>query len=423
MGLKIKVSSLFEQILLLIVFVLVFLYDAFVEFFGFLDELIALISFVVIFFFILKGKLRFFRKEYYIILFLGIIMIIGFLSNLLAYTNDHLTNLKAIFADFIIFFKAFVIYIAVRLLSDKFDARVVLIKIAKYARVVFYLLLAIIVFDIIFNYFPKESRYDFRSLKLFFKHGSRYAFAFAFIFLVLLPKHYKNNKALLFFVLIVGTFSLRVKFFGFIGLTLIIIFYGKRLFKIPKLYFLSFLGVLCLFLIWLFRFQIDLYFTFDSIDDAWSRAIILYYSFSIGNDFFPVGTGFGTYSSYYSGHYYSWVYDLYGISNVYGIKREYWNFVADQYWPMVLGQFGYLGLFSMAMVIYNYFTFFLDKIKANRNNENYYYFLTAILGLLMLLIDSTSDAIFTQQRAVVMFIYFALIVNTIDTKNESTSNK
>jgi len=77
----------------------------------------------------------------------------------------------------------------------------------------------------------------------------------------------------------------------------------------------------------------------------------------------------------------------------------------------------------MIMVIYNYFTFFLDKIKANRNNETYYYFLTAILGLLMLLIDSTSDAIFTQQRAVVMFIYFALIVNTIDTKYESTSNK
>jgi len=238
-----------------------------------------------------------------------------------------------------------------------------------------------------------------------------------------LPKHYKNNKRLLLLILIVGTFSLRVKYFGFVGFTIIILLYGKRLFKIPKLYFLSFIAVFSFFLIWLFRFQIDKYFTFDSLEDAWSRAIVLYYSYIIGNDFFPLGTGFGSYCSYYSGYYYSWVYDSYGINNVYGISRKYWKFVADQYWPMVLGQFGYIGLFSMIMVIYNYFTFFLDKIKANRNNESYYYLLTAILGLLMLLIDSTSDAIFTQQRAVAMFIYFALIVNTIDFKHESITNK
>jgi len=88
------------------------------------------------------------------------------------------------------------------------------------------------------------------------------------------------------------------------------------------------------------------------------------------------------------------------------IKREYWKFVADQYWPMILGQFGYLGLLSMALVIYHYLTFFITNIKANINNAKYYYFLSAILGLLLLLIDSTSDAIFSQQRGVVMFIKF-----------------
>jgi len=298
MGLKIKVSSIFEQTLLILVFILVFLYDAFVGVFGFIDELVALLSFLVIFFFILKGKLNFFRKEYYIILFLGVLMITGLLSNLLAYSNNHITALKAIFADFIIFFKAFVIYIAIRLLSNKFDANKILFKIARYARIVFYLLVVVLVFDAIFKYFPIESRYGIRSFELFFNHESRYAFAFAFIFLVLLPQHYKNNKGLLLFVLLIGALSLRIKYLGFVALTLIIVFYGKRLFKIPKLYFLSFLGILSLLLIWLFRFQIDLYFSFESLDDAWSRAVILYYSYIIGNDFFPVGTGFGTYSSY-----------------------------------------------------------------------------------------------------------------------------
>jgi len=358
MKLTIRVSSLFEQSLLILVFTLVFLYDAFAGTIGFLDELTGLISFLVIFFFIIKGKLRFFRKEYYIILFLGTIMIIGLASNISAHNNNNITDGRAIFADFIIFNKAFITYIAIRLSSKYFNANTVLTKISKYAELVFYILVIIVIADLIFNIFPKAERYGFDSLMLFFKHASRYAFAFSFIFLTLLPTHYQKNKGLLFLVLIIGAFSLRIKYFGFVGLTLIIIFYGKRLFKIPKLYFLFFLIVLFLFLIWLFRFQIELYFSFDSLEDAWSRAVILYYSFIIGNDFFPLGTGFGTYSSYYSGYYYSWVYDLYEINNVYGISRRYWKFVADQYWPMVLGQFGYLGLISMVMVIYNYFTYF-----------------------------------------------------------------
>ncbi len=103
---------------------------------------------------------------------------------------------------------------------------------------------------------------------------------------------------------------------------------------------------------------------------------------------------------------------------MYGISRRHWKFVADQYWPMVLGQFGYLGLLSMFLIIYNFLTLFLTQIKASKNSIKYYYFLSAILGLLLLIIDSTSDAIFTQNRAVVMFIYFALVMNTTNQNNK-----
>ncbi len=419
MRLTVKISKILEQGLLLIILVLVFLYDVFVGALGFLDEFVGLLSLLTLIFFItVKGKIKLFRNEYYIVLLLGVIMIIGLLSNFFAYRNGYKTEGVAIIGDFIVFYKAFMAYIAIRLLSYSFDANRVLKKVSKYTKLIFYLLVIFIIIDFIFKIYPHQPRYGIYSIELFFKHPSRYAFSFAFIFLVLLPEHYKNNKSLLYAVLFFGLLSLRVKYFGFVVLAIFFMFYGKRLFTIPKIYFLSTISSIGLIIVWLFWNQLDMYFSFDSIEDAWSRAVILYYSFIIGNDFFPLGSGFGTYSSYFSGLYYSWVYDLYGINNVYGISKTYWSFIADQYWPMVLGQFGYLGLLSMAFVIYHYLTLFIKNIKANINNTKYYYFLSAILGLMLLLINSTADAIFTQQRAVVMFVYFALVINTTTKKYE-----
>jgi hypothetical protein len=350
-------------------------------------------------------------------------MIIGLLSNFSSFLNGYKTAGIAIIGDFINFYKAFIAYLAIRLLSNSFDSNKVLKTVLKYTKLIFYLLVVFVIIDFMFKIFPQRPRYGIYSFELFFQHASRYGFAFSFIFLVLLPKYYKKNKSFLFFILIVGMLCLRVKYFGFATLSIIFMLYGKRLFKIPKLYFLSTICSIALIFVWLFWDQLEMYFTFETIEDAWSRAIILYYSFIIGNDFFPLGTGFGTYASFYSGLHYSWVYDLYGIDKVYGISRLHWKFVADQYWPMVLGQFGYFGLLGMALVIYHYLTLFIANIKTNINNSKYYYFLSAILGLLLLLIDSTSDAIFSQQRGVVMFIYFALVVNTTNGNYENTPNK
>tara|TARA_R110002050_G_scaffold274787_1_gene419344 strand:- start:5111 stop:6373 length:1263 start_codon:yes stop_codon:yes gene_type:complete len=419
MRLRVKFSTILEQSIFLLILSLVFLYDAFDNSLGFLDELFALFSLLVLLYFIfIKQRMKLYRSEYYILSLLGIITIIGLLSNYHSYQNGNQTSGAAIFGDLVTFNKAFVSYIGVRLLSKYFNSNKVLNSITKYIELIFYILSFIIVLDFIFKFFPQPPRYGVYSFQLFFKHPSRFGFAFTFIFLALLPKYYKDRKSILVFVLLLGMLSLRVKYIGFGFLTVVFMFYGKRLFKIPKAYFLWIVVSLALIMLWLFWDTFQMYFTFKSINTAWSRAIVLYYSFIIGNDFFPLGSGFGTYSSYYSGVYYSWVYDSYKISKVYGISRIYPNFIADQYWPMVLGQFGYFGLLCMVGIIYQYFKLFLTNIKFYVKSEKYYYFLSIILGLLLLLVDSTSDAIFSQQRGVVMFIYFALVVNTVDERHE-----
>jgi O-antigen ligase len=76
---------------------------------------------------------------------------------------------------------------------------------------------------------------------------------------------------------------------------------------------------------------------------------------------------------------------------------------------MVLGQFGYLGLFSYLGIVYFFFTLFLKQIKNKFNTTNFRY--VPLLGLILLLIDSSSDSIFTQSRAVAIFMIFALFTN------------
>ena len=421
MSVKIKISSLVETTLVFFILSLVFLYDVFNSVLSSLDELLGLVSFLVILYYVIvKTKIKLYRQEYYILLFLIIVAIVGLTSNLMTINKGYSTSVIAIIGDSINFFKAFITYFGIRFLSHKFNSKNVINRLSTSSVTIFWLLFTIIIIDLIFIIYPQPSRFGITSLQLFFQHPSRYGFAFIFIFLMLLPRYVYKKKTILIFIIIIGALSFRVKYLGFLLVTIFFTFYGKRLFKFSKKYFFIITSIVGLFSVWLFWDWIDMYFTFDNLETAWSRAVLLYYSAIIANDFYPFGTGFGTYSSFYSGLHYSWVYDHYGISKVYGISREYWPYLSDQYWPLVLGEFGYIGLISMFGVIISYISLFFNKAKESLYTNKYYYFISIILGMLMLLIDSTSDSIFTQQRAVVLFSYFALVINY---SNESSNSK
>ena len=406
-----------ESVIVFSVLLLVFFYDAFNNFLGYYDELIAFISITVIISVVFfNQKVKLFRSEIYISVLLLFIMVIGLLSNYHSYKSGHFTNKIALIGDFINFFKAFAAYFGIRFLSNNINSERILNKLSIYSKVGFYILLIFLIIDIIFKIYPQYSRYGIRSYQLFFTHTSRFSFAFSFIFLLLFLKNSKNIKWFLLFVLSFGLFSLRVKFFAFYLIALLIMFYGKELMRIPRKTLLTVLGFFLAIIALIFRDQLVMYF---SIDSGWSRSVILMNSIKIGNDFFPFGTGFGTYSSYFSGKYYSWVYEHYGIDHVYGISKTYWGFITDQFWPMVLGQFGYLGLFAFMMIIYEYIMLFVINLKRSLNLKQKKLMYVSILGMLLSLIDSSSDAIFTQNRGVVMFMLFGLLINSYKSYNET----
>ena len=81
---------------------------------------------------------------------------------------------------------------------------------------------------------------------------------------------------------------------------------------------------------------------------------------------FPLGTGFGTFASWVSGVYYSPIYTLYGINNVWGLTKEWPGLVSDVFWPMIIAQNGFIGLGLYIFIIYNLFKIVLQCSKSDK---------------------------------------------------------
>ncbi len=398
---------IFKKILLLLFFTLVFLYDYFVTYISFIDELVAVLFIGSILF---VRKIKLLKLEITILGLLIFVLILGLLSNLM---TEKTIVYKAIVLDILSFYKAFIAYFGVRIFFRDISWVSLYPSLKKLAQISFFVLLVFILMDLVFHVFPKASRFGIKSLELFFTHPSRLSFAISFIFIILYPYYINKWKTVLVFILIVGMVTLRVKYFGFVFIMLFFIFYKNIIARVNVKYIYTFIALLPIALFFIFKEWILFYFSDEAIKLGWSRAVLLKHGFVISYDFFPLGTGFGSYGSFFSGPNYSWVYQHYDIHKVWGIMPKYHQFIADQYWPMVLGQFGVFGLLAMLGVIVSFISILLSFFKAQNDVFLKNTIIAGLLGLIVLLIDSSSDAIFSQNRGVVIFMLIALVINAV----------
>ena len=94
----------------------------------------------------------------------------------------------------------------------------------------------------------------------------------------------------------------------------------------------------------------------------------------------------------------------YNISTTWGISPDFYEFIADTFWPMIIGQFGVLGL-----GIYIYILLRIYKNIINNDNLDYYF--GQILALLYLIILSIAEASFSGPIVVVYMALIAVLGN------------
>lgn len=317
------------------------------------DESFTIVSIVyIIFAFAIHKKIPLFIRPAFVSWLC--LIIIGIISTLIFRIQPLFTDLIDLLAcsKFFAFFIAFSIY-----WENRTDYNW-LIRINSIIRIIV-IILSILLFINIFivQLFPiADFRFGINSQQLFFGHPANLADVGLYSFVILLVNQSKNRNNIFFmlFASLIVITTMRDKQIAALTLGWISYIYFYK-FNLRSKIFLLVISVLGAFYIG--YDSLDLYYGNNSIETA--RGAMTTTGIDIANQIFPLGYGFGSFGSGASVNPYSQLYYKYNLSQIYGLSPlnlSNLNFANDAFWPVVFGQFGWLGF---AVIIY----FFLYLIK------------------------------------------------------------
>ncbi|GAL24252.1 oligosaccharide repeat unit polymerase Wzy [Vibrio variabilis] len=183
-----------------------------------------------------------------------------------------------------------------------------------------------------------------------------------------------------------------------------------------KVFLVCLVSTMIMFLVFIFEEQMSFLLNqtltnYNFFSDSYSgpRVALSQVSISIANDFFPFGSGLGTFGSWMSRVNYSPLYHEYGLSSFWGLSPDDSRFATDTYWPMIIAELGYIGtvlilLLTLKLLGRLYF-------QARRNDGRDYVSLVAFLSLLGVFIESISSP--ALSRSPQIFIVMIIVAGAI----------
>jgi len=219
----------------------------------------------------------------------------------------------------------------------------------------------------------------------------------------------KNKSSILIFYLIItlGLFCTRSKYYGEFVFSIICIQFISSKVRVSIKYIMGGI-VACVLIIFATWTKFNNYFVEGLDNEEIARPVLYHTSINIMNDFFPLGSGYGSFAEDASRKYYSPVYDMYGISGVYGLSRDYDAFVADTFFPVIIGQFGLIGI-----VLFISFWLFIIK-RVNRFYVTKKYKLDyniCLIIIVTIIIESIAGPMFVSFTGIPYLFLLALIVS------------
>ncbi len=301
------------------------------------------------------------------------------------------------------------------------------------ARLIVFFIFILFLVDRALNIWPAEVRYGIKSVILFYHHMTYLAGAMAFIVVLLTIFYQKKNLPYIAMALVIIAFTLRSKaivaVLAYIAMFVFFVVLKQKL----KLWFLAVLGIAGITIAWP---KISFYFI--ELAGHSARSVFLITSLLIMKEYFPIGTGFGTFGSAeaaknYSPVYYKYNFHLnYELRNVNDletalelIKNNEWlsaqyannpnfiygqNFMSDHFWPIIFGQTGVIGT-VMFLVILCYFAYKCLKLY----EYNLYSYVGVMFVFVYILISSIAEPAFHNAVAIPL----AIAVGIVFCKSES----
>lgn len=369
------------------------------------DEIVAFLCAVFLFFHVVKvGLPKQYIKEFGLFL---IFIVVGFISTVL----NGLQPFNAVIEDVVNCSKFVLTYLGLSFIYKSYDSKKILMTIQKISTCLVYLLFGLTVLDIVFPHllFTNTSfRYGVHAVHLFYYHPAVLAQVMVLLISVLSfePQKVKNIVALKIMCLMILAATLRSKAFGFICFYLFLWGYEKLNHKKTRIV-LAFLMIAAVGFV--STGNISRYYGNGNS----ARATLTADSLNIANENIPIGLGFGMFASASAAKYYSPVYKKLGYSIRYGMGYVNTNYLTDSFWPVLLGQFGYLGtLLYIGIII----TVTLRCIRIAQKDKNAAIAELSLIGYL--LISSTAATAFFNPISIPTAFLIVLGLKTYDVKGK-----
>ncbi len=249
-----------------------------------------------------------------------------------------------------------------------------------------------------------EVRMGMRSYRFFFNNPGNFSKIFYFFIPILSADLYYRKSLSKKIFIAMGLFlwmsTLRSRAIAFALCYIVFSFcffkIRKESYKMKPIQMMP-LGAMALVLGWK---QMIYYFQ----NESQTRHQLLKYGIITMREYFPIGAGFGTYGSDVAIQEYSMLYSRYGFEEIYGMGRVHTHFLNDNYWPMIMGQFGMIGLLLVCAILYKFYRF---NLRITGENKCFYFATLLMAGFL--LASSIASKSYSEYSMMPVFILHGIL--------------
>ncbi len=218
----------------------------------------------------------------------------------------------------------------------------------------------------------------------------------------LFTKKTSFNKYIALALVLTGMLAPKFKFMGEVVCFVAFVFFLKKQlnFKSPKtVVFSAILVCVVLFVAWT---RFDAYYVTGLYNEDMARPMTYRTSLKILWDYFPFGSGMGSFACNGAWKYYSPLYYEYNLNKIWGLD-EAGGFICDAYYP-TLAQFGIVGVFFFCW-------FWKRRLKELCNIADMRYYHVALITFCCLAIEQTADSSWLSGKGMGYCMLLGLCLN------------
>ena len=223
----------------------------------------------------------------------------------------------------------------------------------------------------------------------------------------LFTEHTKRNRNIAIFLMLLGLASGKSKYIGeCIAFIALVVYVDKKIrFDNMATYLkVGLLGTVIIFFTWT-KFNAYYVEGFQEEAERMARPETYKTGLLIMKDYFPFGSGLGTFASAAAAKEYSPLYYKYKIDDIWGLTPENPMFLADTFYPIVYSQFGFFGALM-------FLWFWKRRLQeANRIIDPKYYKM-ALMCILALALENTADSSYLSGKGMGYFMILAVCLNS-----------